>query len=279
MSQRVLTSVATAAALVLGCVTLAAAQVPVRVGGDIKEPRRTTYVAPVYPPIAQQAGIQGIVIVEAVIGIDGAVQEARILRPVPMLDQAALDAVTQWRYAPTLLNGQPVPVVMTVTVSFSLGTTEKPREVNPDPLVMQRPPDDLPALLESVKSLRAGGQLAEAEATLQRALAVLQAERARVATQQAAGAAPAPVRVGSTIAEPILLKRVDPVYPTGTAPAAVTIAEIIVGADGHVTDVKILRSQSAEMNAAVVTALRQWQYRPTLLNGVAVPVIMTVTIK
>jgi TonB family protein len=249
------------------------------VGGDIKEPRRTKDVKPVYPPIAQQGGIQGIVIIEAVIGTDGKVQEARVLRPVPLLDQAALDAVLQWEYTPTLLNGQPVPVIMTVTVSFSLGVSEPRREVAPDPLVMQRPPDDLPALLESVKSLRASGQLAEAEATLQRALAVLQAERARLAAPQATGTASAPVRVGSTIPEPVLLKRVDPIYPAGTAPAAVTIAEIIVGADGRVSDVKILRSQSAEMNAAVATALRQWQYRPTLMNGVAVPVIMTITIK
>ena len=73
-----------------------------------------------YPPIAQSARIQGIVIIEATIGADGQIVNARILRSVPLLDQAALDAVRQWQYTPTLLNGVPVPVIMTVTVAFTL---------------------------------------------------------------------------------------------------------------------------------------------------------------
>jgi TonB family protein len=96
------------------------ANAPMRIGGQIKEPARTKYVPPVYPPIAQQAKIQGIVVIEAIIGTDGKVREARVLRPVPMLDQAALDAVRQWEYEPTLLAGKPVSVIMTVTVSFTL---------------------------------------------------------------------------------------------------------------------------------------------------------------
>ena len=93
---------------------------PLRVGGNIKEPARTKHVPPVYPPIAQQAKIQGVVIIEAIIGTDGKVREARVLKPLPMLDQAALDAVRQWEYEPTLLAGQPIAVVMTVTVIFTL---------------------------------------------------------------------------------------------------------------------------------------------------------------
>ena len=87
---------------------------------DFKAPRKIKDAKPVYPQIAQQAKIQGIVIIEAIIGKDGSVKEARVLRPVPMLDQAALDAVRKWKYSPTLLNGQPVEVVMTVTVTFTL---------------------------------------------------------------------------------------------------------------------------------------------------------------
>ena len=64
--------------------------------------------------------MQGIVIIEATIGADGRVTNARILRSVPLLDQAAIDAVRQWEFTPTLLNGVPVPVVMTVTVNFTL---------------------------------------------------------------------------------------------------------------------------------------------------------------
>src|SRR5436190_11055759 len=95
-------------------------QAPVRVGGNIKQPTKTRDVKPVYPPIAQSARVQGVVIIEATIGPDGRVKEAKVLRSIPLLDQAALDAVKQWQFTPTLLNGVPVPVIMTVTVNFTL---------------------------------------------------------------------------------------------------------------------------------------------------------------
>jgi TonB family protein len=94
---------------------------PVRVGGDVREPKKIRDVKPYYPPEAQAAGVQGIVIMEAVIDRDGYVRDARVLRSVPILDQAATDAVRQWQFTPTLLNGVPVEVIMTVTVNFTLG--------------------------------------------------------------------------------------------------------------------------------------------------------------
>ena len=93
---------------------------PVRVGGSIKPPVKTRDVRPQYPAIAQSARVQGVVIIEATIGPNGKVQDARVLRSIPLLDQAALDAVRQWEFTPTLLNGVPVPVIMTVTVQFTL---------------------------------------------------------------------------------------------------------------------------------------------------------------
>ena len=77
-------------------------------------------VRPVYPADAQSRKIQGIVIIEATIGADGRVRDTRVLRSVAMLDEAALAAVRQWKYAPTLLDGKPVAVIMTVTVNFRL---------------------------------------------------------------------------------------------------------------------------------------------------------------
>jgi protein TonB len=93
---------------------------PVRVGGNIKTPTKVKDVKPVYPAIAQSARVQGVVIIEATIGPNGAVQDAKVLRSIPLLDAAALDAVRQWQFTPTLLNGVPVPVIMTVTVNFTL---------------------------------------------------------------------------------------------------------------------------------------------------------------
>jgi protein TonB len=93
----------------------------VRVGGKIKTPTKIRDVAPVYSPAAVSARVQGTVPIEAIIGPDGRVQQARVLRPVhPLLDPAAVDAVKQWRYTPTTVDGVAVPVVMTVTVQFNL---------------------------------------------------------------------------------------------------------------------------------------------------------------
>ncbi|HEX6216652.1 MAG TPA: energy transducer TonB [Vicinamibacterales bacterium] len=95
---------------------------PVRVGGEISAPRLIRRVDPEYPVLAVNAQIEGMVILEATVDASGAVRETRVLRSHSVLDQAATDAVRQWRYEPLLLNGKPTPFVLTVTVSFSLAT-------------------------------------------------------------------------------------------------------------------------------------------------------------
>jgi TonB family protein len=93
--------------------------VPLRIGGQIKPPVKIKDVKPVYPAIAQSARVAGAVTIEATIGPDGKVIDAKVVRSIPLLDQAALDAVRQWEYTPTLLNGVPVPVLVTVTINFT----------------------------------------------------------------------------------------------------------------------------------------------------------------
>jgi protein TonB len=93
---------------------------PLRPGGQIKVPIKVHDAAPIYPPFAIRAKLSGDVIIDATIDVDGRVTEATVLRSVPGLDQAALDAVRQWRYRPTLLNGIAVSIRMKVTVTFDL---------------------------------------------------------------------------------------------------------------------------------------------------------------
>jgi TonB family protein len=93
---------------------------PVRVGGALRQPIKTRDVRPAYPAQAQTDRVQGVVIVEALIDPSGSVANASILRSIPALDEAALSAVSRWQFTPTLLNGVPVAVVMTVTVNFTL---------------------------------------------------------------------------------------------------------------------------------------------------------------
>ena len=93
---------------------------PMKVGGQIQAPRRIVSVAPIYPPHAQAARIDGTVEIESLIGEDGKVRNATVVKGRPLLNEAALNAVRQWVFTPTRLNGEPVAVIMTVTVVFSL---------------------------------------------------------------------------------------------------------------------------------------------------------------
>ena len=93
---------------------------PVPLHSGIRAPVKVVDIAPIYPTLARQTHVQGLVIIEATLDVGGSVQSARVLRGHPLLDEAALDAVRQWRYEPAQLNGQPVAVIMTITVRFTL---------------------------------------------------------------------------------------------------------------------------------------------------------------
>ena len=93
---------------------------PIRIGGGIRAPRKISDVAPVYPPEARTAGVQGVVVLDVTIGVTGEVGDVEVLQSVPELDEAAITAAEQWRYEPTLVDGVAVPILMTVTMNFQL---------------------------------------------------------------------------------------------------------------------------------------------------------------
>jgi TonB family protein len=93
---------------------------PIRVGGNIAPPTKIRDVRPVYPPEALANNVAGAVIVQATIDGEGKVRDARVLRSIPLLDAAAVEAVRQWEFTPTLLNGVPKPVIMVLTINFTL---------------------------------------------------------------------------------------------------------------------------------------------------------------
>jgi TonB family protein len=99
---------------------------PVRVGGSVRPPKKIKDVRPSYPPSMVAAGLGGVVPLEALIGQDGSVISVRVLTAPahPDLANAAMDAVRQWRFTPTLLNGQPVEVAMTVRVTFDVADAQ-----------------------------------------------------------------------------------------------------------------------------------------------------------
>ena len=98
-------------------------ETPIRIGGDVPLPRKIHDVPPVYPPAARTAGVQGLVVLEATIDPTGEVSDIKVRKSVPELDEAAIAAVDQWKYEPTLVDGVPVPVAMRITLNFGLPFT------------------------------------------------------------------------------------------------------------------------------------------------------------
>ena len=94
---------------------------PGSIDPSITPPRKVKDVRPVYPAAAQRAKVEGTVVVEITVGVDGRVADARVVRSIPGLDQAALDSARGWEFTPALRNGVPTPFVLPVTVSFTLG--------------------------------------------------------------------------------------------------------------------------------------------------------------
>jgi len=232
----------------------------VRIGGEVKPPTKIKHVSPVYPDIARSARVQGIVIAEIQIGADGLVTDAKVVRPVALLDQAAIEAVRQWEFTPTEVNGVAVPVIMTVTISFRLDGEGNPVD---EPAVPQRTPEELAAAAREVEQMRA-------------------ATEARLAQMPPPTWNPGdpPVRIGGNVKAPTKIKHVNPVYPPEAQQAriqGIVIIEAQIDQDGRVANARVIRSV-ALLDDAALDAVLQWEFTPTVLDGKPVPVIMTVTV-
>jgi protein TonB len=93
----------------------------IRVGGNVEAASLVNKITPIYPPIAKTAHVSGTVVLHAIISKDGSIQELQYISGPPLLMKAAMDAVKEWRYKPTMLNGDPVEVDTTIDVVFTLG--------------------------------------------------------------------------------------------------------------------------------------------------------------
>jgi protein TonB len=100
---------------------------PVRIGGQIQAPALIHRVEPIYPLLAQMSKIDGVVILEAIVGEDGHVRSVKMLRGHPILGKAATDAVTQWQYEPLRLDGMPAAFELTVSLWFHFDDKPKRR--------------------------------------------------------------------------------------------------------------------------------------------------------
>jgi TonB family protein len=231
----------------------------------IMPPKLVKEVEPVYPAEARKAGVEGVVILEATTDLYGRIAGIKVLRSIPALDQAAMDAVKQWVYEPMIIDGKPRPVVFTVTVRFNLDDKKKPAGGGV-----------VGGVYGGVSTGVEGGVAGGVEGGVKGGVAggVVGAQELRKFEGDA-------VRAVGDIQPPRLIKEVYPKYPEVARQARVegiVILEAKADEQGNVIDAKILRSIPL-LDQAAIDALKQWKYEPLTIGGKARKVIFTVTVR
>ncbi len=240
-------------------------------GGKIMPPKLIKEVEPVYPEIARQARVEGVVIAEATTDVYGQVIEVKVLRSIPLLDQAAVDALKQWVYEPMVINGTPRPVTFTVTLQFTLDDEKKPKA------------GEIGGVHGGVVS-GIGGVTGGVQGGVSKGVegGVSGGGQGGVMSpqelQKFEGDA---VRAVGDIKPPKLIKQVPPIYPQVARQARVegtVILEAKTDEQGNVIDSKVLRSIPL-LDQAAIDAVRQWKYEPLIVGGIARKVLFTVTVR
>ena len=219
--------------------SLAASQIHperVRVGQNVMSAQIVTKVAPVYPPLARQARIQGSVVLRVRVNKSGDVTDIQLFSGHPMLAPAAIEAVKQWKYKPYLLNGEAVDVETDVTVNFTLadGPPKDGADSGVTPSTQGNPQVGVP-------------------------------ERVRVPQGGMSG---------------LVLHKVQPEYPSDAKAQNIqgTVQlKAIVDKEGNVAGLQLI-SGHPMLAPAAIDAVKQWKYRPYLLNGEPIEVETTVTV-
>jgi TonB family protein len=232
-----------------------------RAGRDVPFPALLKREAPVYPLEAAQQGIRGHVIVDAVIGKNGKIRDARVARSIPALDRASLDAVRRWRFAPSIVNGAPTDVATTLVMAFTFRRESLPS-------------DDFD-LAQFYTERR---QFADAEVALVRARAAV-TEEVTCFDQSS----PIGFGVGANIGRiepPRKVKDVKPKYPPLAQKARImgaVVMEASIAVDGRVKCARVIKSIPL-LDQEAIDTVSQWEFAPMLKNGTPMPVRMTVTV-
>jgi TonB family protein len=231
--------------------------VPVKIPAYVQQGKLVRRVNPVYPPTAKADRIQGVVALEATVGKDGFPTSLRVVANSATnadLAKAAVDAVKQWQYSPTLMNGEPVEVVTTVNVNFALAQGGVGVNAPPPPPPPPAPP--APTGLDAPPPPPLPPPPPSPDGTPQR------------------------IRQGGNVQQAMVISKVAPVYPAEAKDAriqGVVILETLISTEGRVSSVRVISGHPLLQQAAV-DAVSQWMYKPTLLNGQPVEVVTTTTV-
>jgi TonB family protein len=211
----------------------------VRVSENVMRSFRIQEIDAAYPPLALKAKTEGLVVLKEFVGKSGDVENLEIVNGDPLLAPAAIDAVKQWKYRPYLLNGEPVEVESLVRVSFKLvkekegSATDADLDALPKELVPEQPDAD-----------------------------------------QTNPAVPLRVRVSSGVASELLVRKIDPEYPPEARAQriqGVVLLQATIDPTGHIAELQLISGHPL-LAPAAIEAVRQWEYRPYLLNSKPVTV-------
>jgi len=260
MRKRLPTALFAIIGLLICCVSIARSQEApperVRVGEDAMRAVLVKKVAPIYPPLARQARIQGTVILRIVIDKSGNVFSVQLVSGHPMLSPAAMEAVRQWKYEPYLVNGEPVEVETNVQVNFKL--EGEPASANPPESAPGTGPGEVPGGIpgatpgQNVRFGVVGGVIAPA-----------------TASDSSHPALPKRVRVSSGVSQGLLQRKVSPTYPPDARQQriqGVVVLKVEIDKDGNVYDVELISGHPL-LAPTAIDAVRLWKYKPYLLNG------------
>jgi TonB family protein len=200
----------------------------VRVSGGFAQSLLLKRVNPVYPPLARQARIQGTVVLQVQISKSGDVEKLELVSGHPMLAPAAIEAVKQWKYQTYLLNGEPVAVETTVTVNFTL-SDNPPTEG----IVGSAPPQGIAGAADSGTPLPPPPQR---------------------------------VRVSSGVMQALLITKVNPQYPSDARVQGTVLLKVNIDKEGNVANIQVISGHPLLIPAAI-EAVKQWKYKPYLLNN------------
>ena len=212
-------------------------------GDGVSAPVVVKEVKPQYTADAMRARVQGAVTLECVVQPDGTIGEARVTKALnPGLDQEAIKAVKQWRFEPGKKDGKPVPVLITLEMTFTLRDTPAPGGATKPPLFPVRP-------------LTPGDAGAKSQ-------------------PQATGV----YKPGAGVSAPVLVKQVKPQYTAEAKDAriqGVVTLECVVQPDGTVGDVEVIKALEDGLDQEAIKAVKQWRFEPGKKDGKPVPVLIT----
>ncbi|MGO9084364.1 MAG: energy transducer TonB [Candidatus Sulfotelmatobacter sp.] len=250
MTLRPASSLTALLGVLITCASLAASQETapdrIRVSDDVMRGVLVRKVAPVYPPLARQAHLQGTVVLKVLINKSGDVSDIQLVSGHPMLAPAAMEAVKQWKYQPYLLNGDPVEVETNVQVIFKIAD-DAPSGFTGNVVGAKLPPSALSPPEDTPPSETNSGN-------------------------------PKHVWVSEAVMRGLRIENITPVYPPAALQAkvqGVVILTVQVSPSGDVENIRLMNGHPMLVPAAI-EAVKQWKYKPYLLNGVPVEVETTV---